>query len=195
MEQRMRILLALLAIAFSIDSIAATATPEQCAAQLLEGYRTGNYQRVVETIDPSEIAVFSDNIRAVFKDRDGQTPNALRVALFGPDIYSERLLSMSDADLLALFLKGYMDVLGTRSNAAPVQISAFTVLGHVDEPPDLAHVVARVTVRDQSLSVTAIRPFTVKKVGNQWRAQLDDSAKALLGKLRDEAEHQQAGPQ
>jgi hypothetical protein len=190
----MRILLTTLVLAFSVLCVAATSTPEQGAAQLLEGYRTGNYQRVVEAVDPSEIAAFAADIRAVFADKDGQTPNAMRIGLFGSDMSGEQLVSLSDADLLARFIKGYMELLGRRSNAAPVQISAFTILGHVDEPPDLAHVVARVTVRDQSLSVTAIRPFTMKKVANQWRAQLDDSAKALLNKLRGEAEHGQARP-
>jgi hypothetical protein len=114
----------------------------------------------------------------------------MRAALFGPDLSSAKLVALSDADLLARFLEGYTEFLGRRSNAAPVKISAYTVLGHVDEPPDLAHVVARVTVGDRALSVTAIRPFTVKKTGGQWRAELDASAKALLEKLRSQTESQ-----
>jgi hypothetical protein len=190
----MRILLATLALAFPVLCAAATSTPEQVAAQLLESYRTSNYQRAVETIDPAEIAEFAADVRVVFGDENVQAGSAMRAELFGSDMSGKQLDSLSDADLLARFMKGYIEVLGRRSNAAPVQVTAFTILGHVDEPPDLAHVVARVTVRDQSLSVTAIRPFTMKKVANQWLAQLDDTTKALLNKLRGDVERELARP-
>lgn len=190
----MRILLATLALAFPVLCAAATSTPEQVAAQLLESYRTSNYQRAVETIDPAEIAEFAADVRVVFGDENVQAGSAMRAGLFGSDMSGKQLDSLSDADLLARFMKGYIEVLGRRSSAAPVQVTAFTILGHVDEPPDLAHVVARVTVRDQSLSVTAIRPFTMKKVANQWLAQLDDTAEALLNKLRGDVERERARP-
>ena len=190
----MRFLLATLALAFPVLCAAATSTPEQVAAQLLESYRTSNYQKAVETIDPAEIAEFAADIRVVFGDENVQAGSAMRTGLFGSDMSGKQLDSLSDVDLLARFLKGYIEVLGRRSNAAPVQVTAFTILGHVDEPPDLAHVVARVTVRDQSLSVTAIRPITMKKVANQWLAQLDDTAKALLIELRGDVEHERARP-
>ena len=44
MRHCMRILLATLALAFPVLCAAATSTPEQVAAQLLESYRTSNYQ-------------------------------------------------------------------------------------------------------------------------------------------------------
>jgi hypothetical protein len=61
-------------------------------------------------------------------------------------------------------------LLSARSGAAPVQVSEYTILGHINEGPEMAHVLARVTAKDQSISVTALRPFTVNKVNGEWRA-------------------------
>lgn len=62
------------------------------------------------------------------------------------------------------------------------------VLGHIKEGADTAYVLARVTVQDPSISVTAVRSVTLKLVNGQWRAQFDESAKAMLTKRRRDAD-------
>jgi hypothetical protein len=159
-------------------------SPESVAATVLEGYKTGRYELSVSVMDAAEVKAFAENVRVVFSDRTSGDTNPMRAALFGGELTNQQLLAATDVDLMARFLDGYIKLLSGRSGAAPVQVTEYTVLGHIDEGSEMAHVLARVTAKDQSVSVTALRPFTVKKVNGEWRAQLDESAKAMLAKLR-----------
>lgn len=159
-------------------------SPEDVTAKVLEGYKTGKYEVSVSVMDPAELATCSGHVRAIFADRDEGETNPMRAAIFGDTLTSKQLLELSDSDLVAKFLEGYIKLLGKRNGAAPIQVTDYTVLGHINEGPDVAHVLARVTAKDQSIAVTALRPITTKKVGGQWKAQLDESAKAMLAKLR-----------
>ena len=178
----------LLASLFLCAAANAQSTPEDVTATVLEGYRTSKYELSVSVIDPAELKTVAGDVRAVFGDRSTSETNPMRAVLFGDGMSNKELLESSDSSLMAQFLDGYMKVLSQRSGAAPVQVTAYTVLGHINEGPDLAHVLARVTVQDKAFSVTAIRPFTVKKVADQWKAQLDETAKAMIAKLRKELE-------
>ena len=181
-------LVLLLSLFLSTVAGAGQLSPEDVAATVLEGYKTGQYEISVSVMDPVELKAFAENVRVIFADPTEGEANPMRPAIFGEALTNAQLLALPDSALMAKFLDGYIKLLGRRSGAAPVQVTEYSVLGHVNEGPGVAHVLARVTAKDQSISVTALRPFTTKLVDGQWRAQLDESAKAMLTKLRSDRE-------
>lgn len=92
----------------------------------------------------------------------------MRPAIVEEALTNTQVLALPDSALMAKFLDGYIKLLGRRSGAAPVQVMEYSILGHVNEGPDVAHVLARVTAKDQSMSVTALRPLATCEDTRAW---------------------------
>jgi len=95
---------------------------------------------------------------------------------------------LSDADLLARFMKCYPRGIVEGSNALCPVSAFFHDLVMLPSRSDLAHVqLARVTVSGSVSFGTAFRPFTMRKCGDSMAARLT-TRQALLNKLRGDVE-------
>jgi len=180
----MRTLLLFLTVLVSGHIYAAPLSPEAIAYQVLEGYRTQDYKSVMAAMDPKELSEFSAIARPIFLDSPSMTPNLFRAGMFGNGVTDRQLAEMSDLEFAARFCEGQMTLLARRDNVPLMPIQQFSVLGHVLEPPNLAHVVLRVTVANKEFPDTVIRPLTLRSTDGEWKALLDDGTKAFARKLR-----------
>lgn len=152
-------------------------SPEAVAERYVSAMRTQKWSVMADLMHPEALAKF----RAMFSGVV-HSPRAgpVREQLFG-GATPARLDSLSDAQFYALVIAAAMSAdpeLQTLMDSARVEI-----IGHVDEGPDISHVVFRMRLPVGPVTVAKPDIITFKRYRNTWlgllRADLEIMAAAL----------------
>ena len=161
---------------------AATETPEDVVRQYTEAMRGGEWQAAARLMHPEALEQFRRMLMPAFET---DTPGRELRDQFFDGLPSSRIRHLSDTTFFERFFRGMMtlspELLGV------VQGAEITMVGHVSEGEDIAHVVYRMQMKMDELAVTRLDVMSVKRYGDTWRALLTGSMEgvaAALGRRR-----------
>jgi hypothetical protein len=156
----------------------ASQTPEQVTQAFLQATRDTNWARMAALLHPTALAQFHSFFAPVLQC---QTPeaNEIRRQIFGITSAVETARTPDSVLVAALFRtmakqdRGFADVLRT---------AQLQMLGHVTEGPDTVHVVSRLTIVLDSMTLGQMEVVSLARDGPTWRVLLksDFSALAVL---------------
>lgn len=89
--------------------------------------------------------------------------------------------SLSDAQVYARFLKAVLNAQPAARDA--MKSATFDIIGHVDEAPDLTHVVYRMTMMVEGITIRKVDVLTLRRDGTAWRATLTADIENLITRL------------
>ena len=167
------------AAAQSASSADGAATPEAVATEFNTAVRAGDFQAAARLMAPEALALARRFVQTLAeRDPSGQF---LRQVTGAQSM--DALAKLSDAEVFADFLR-------TQTAAQPgltgaMKGATMRTLGHVNEGPDIAHVVYRTTMTINGSTLSKVDVLTVRRSGGRWRAllpsELEGSIRAMLG--------------
>jgi hypothetical protein len=179
----MKALLKVVAMSVLYCSAAFAESPEQSAEKILHGYVKKDYLLVAQQLAPDDLKFISEKARPVLLDRPGHEPNEVRIALFGASITSLAISKMSDTEFAAVWIPATLRLQARLNKTSSIEVSSYEIIGSIKETEALTHILARVTVGDGELQVTALRPFSFIKTKDGWKILMEDSQRAVLKKI------------
>ena len=172
------VLLAVLLLPAGLPAQAPTETPEQVVRQYTEAMRGGEWQTAARLMHPEALEQFRRMLLPAFET---DTPGRELRDQFSDGMASSRIRHLSDTTFFERFFRGMMtlspELLGV------VQGAEIAMVGHVSEGEDIAHVVYRMQMKMDELSVTRLDVMSVKRHGDTWRALLTGSMEGLAAAL------------
>lgn len=184
---RRALLVVLLALPLGTMSLAAqrptpaAVPPESIATRYAAAMKAGDWNAIARLMHPAAIAQFrSLFMPIVAADTSGQAAQAL----FGVANAAE-LAKLPDAEMFArLFhtLTAQQPGFQEAMNGATM-----TVLGHVAEGPDVAHVVYRMHMQVDSISVDKTEVLSMRRNGSTWGVMLSADFQGLAAALKRRA--------
>ena len=178
-------LLVALVLPAALRAQSATETPEDVVRQYTEAMRGGEWNTAARLMHPEALEQFRRMLMPAFET---DTPGRELRDQFFDGLSFTRIRHLSDTTFFERFFRGMMtlspDLVGV------VQGAEVTMVGHVSEGDDMAHVVYRMQMRMDELTVTRLDVMSVKRHGNTWRGLLTGSMEGLAAALgrRREAE-------
>ncbi|HEY9428938.1 MAG TPA: hypothetical protein VIR34_17390 [Gemmatimonadaceae bacterium] len=152
-------------------------TPEAVAKQLIAALGAGDFAANAALMHPSALATFR---RFVVGLSASDTSGATLEQVFGVTS-SAALDTLSDTQLYARFF-GKM-VAAQPEMGAAIRSATYAIVGHVDEAPDLAHVVYRMTMTVDGIPVRKVDVLTLRRYGSTWRALLTTDLENLISRV------------
>lgn len=156
---------------------ASPTTPEAVAKRYVATLSAGDFAANAALMHPSALATIRrfivglsthDSSGAVLRQMVGVSSTAA-------------LDSLSDAQVYARFLNA---ILGAQPEMRTAMQSAkYDVIGHVEEAPDLTHVVYRMTMTVEGITVRKVDVLTLERDGTVWRATLTADIENLISRL------------
>ena len=141
-------------------------SPEAVTQQYVTALRANDWKRMTALMHPQALARFRGMMSAVLHSNEGKS---LRDEFFG-GATAAQLDSLNDADFYSRFLAAVM-----RSEPdleAAMDSAQITIVGHVEESPDIVHVVFTMRLAMGPISISKPDIVTLKRQGNTWRALL-----------------------
>ena len=168
-----------LLLACSVSTLAAGAeTPEQAAQKVIDATKAADWKAFASLLDPEALS----GLRTLLRDLMSETSSQPAAKMLTGVQSLEELDKLSSSQVFERFMAnvtgqvpGYVEA----AKGAEVRI-----LGHVDEKPDLAHVVSRNTVRLEEITLTKMEVVTLRRHGNRWRALLSGNLEGVMAQLR-----------
>lgn len=152
-------------------------SPEAVAKQLISTLSAGDFAANAALMHPSALATFR---RFVVGLSASDSSGATLEQVFGVSS-SAALDTLSDARLYARFF-GAM-VAAQPEMGAAIRSATYEIVGHVNEAPDLAHVVYRMTMTVDGIAVRKVDVLTLRRYGSTWRAMLTTDLENLISRL------------
>lgn len=157
---------------------APAATAEEVTQLYIAALSRGAWDEIAGMMHPEALAEF----RLLF----APIMNGERGGEIGPQVFgvadSAAYAAASDSSLFAHFLRASM---GADPALASVMRSAkVLVLGHVDEGPDVQHVVSRLTMTAEGLEFSRMDVMSLRRSGNSWRGLLTGDVRLLAQSLQ-----------
>ncbi|HET7565074.1 MAG TPA: hypothetical protein VFJ96_08790 [Gemmatimonadaceae bacterium] len=156
---------------------ASSTTPEAFAKRYVATLSAGDFAANAALMHPTALAAIRRFVVGVSKeDSSGATLQQI------VGVHSAAALdSLSDAQVYARFLSA---VLSAEPGALEAMKSAkVDIIGHVDEAPNLTHVVYRMTMNIQGIEMRKVDVLTLKRDGKVWRATLTTDIENLISRL------------
>ena len=155
-----------------------TGTPEAVVRRYTEAMRGGEWDTAARLMHPEALAQFREMLTPAFQSEG--PGRELRDQFFGGMTMS-RIQDLSDTDFFAGFFQGMMalnpELLGV------VQDAEITMVGHVLEGQDVAHVVYRMQMQMDAMTFTKLDVMSVKRHGATWRGLLTGTMEGLAAAL------------
>jgi hypothetical protein len=150
-------------------------TPEEIGKRYITTLAAGNFPANASLMHPTALA----SMRHLLTVVGGKDSSTLRQLAGVGD--TAALRTVPDTELYARFLKA---TFGANAGLADAMKSATTsFIGHVDEPPDLTHVVYRLTMQLGGMRMNKVDVITLKRDGNQWKALLSADLEGTIARL------------
>lgn len=158
-------------------SAAQQESPEAVAIQYVTAMQLEDWQRVASLMHPDALA----ELRGLF-DPLLDIPEARPVILqFYGATSLEDARAQSDTAVFAhfvAFVSSQEPLVGEALRSSDVEI-----IGHLYEGEDMAHVVYRMTMSLEGMSVTQLDVFSVKRYGPTWRGMLKGDMSAVAAAI------------
>jgi hypothetical protein len=173
------ILLLLLAVpAARLEAQIPTESPEAFTTRYVQKMKTGDWQGVAGLIHPDALQQLREMFRPILA---ADTSGEAAMMFFGVrDTVAFARMPAADvfAGLMATVTKampGFTEVMSSAQSE---------MVGHVDEKSrNLVHVVYRMTVTQQGVTVSKLEVMTLRPIGSEWRAMLTAQMEGLAAAL------------
>ena len=165
-------------LATSAAAQAPLATPEAAARHFYETLRAHDWTAMAAAMHPGALAKFRDTFGVIVTSPRG---GEVRGQFFG-GASTDSLAKLNDAQFFAEFLNSTMGRDPTLQSV--MDSSQIEILGHIDEAPDLAHVVIRMHLSLAGVSVAKPDVVTFERRGNDWLALLRADIEIMGAALR-----------
>lgn len=159
----------------------AAEAPESVATRYGAALRGGDWHAVARLMHPTAVAQFRSLFTPIVAaDSSGQAAQAL----FGVASAAE-VAKLPDAEMFARLF-------GTLAEKQPgfremMSGSTMTVIGHVAEGPDVAHVVYRLHMSMGGMSIDKTDVLSMRRTGQTWGVLLSADLQGLAAALRQRA--------
>ncbi len=178
MPLRVLALLALLGTPVALP--AQTETPEAVAEQYFGAMRSENVAAVAKLMHPDALAELRGLLEPLFQSTLPEADD-FRQRFLGVRTVAEAQ-ALSDTTVFVNFL-------GSLSSQVPMfsvalRAASMEALGHVTEGLETAHVVYRVTMEIEGLTVTRMAVLSLRRYGETWRGLLTGDYSELATVLR-----------
>lgn len=151
-------------------------TPEAVAQRYVDAMRRHDWAAMAQLMHPQAVAKFRTMMGALMRS---QKAGRFREQFFG-DSSAAQLDSLSDRDFYARFLEAAMSEAELQEIVDSAQV---TILGHVNESPEIVHVVFSMRLPVGPISVVKPDVITLRREGTGWlallRADIEIMAAAL----------------
>lgn len=159
-------------------SAQATDTPESVGQQYMAAMRKGDWAGAAALMHPDGLRRFRGFIEPVaLADTSGEVAQQF----FGV-AKSADLAKLSDSELFARFFKFI-------TTASPEVVEAFSgaemrPIGHVMEGPDVAHLMGRVRMSVQGITIEKVEAISLQRAGTSWRVQISAEIEGLAAAIK-----------
>jgi len=156
-------------------------TPEDVVARQLAAMRAGDWNKFTACMDIPALKEFQASMLSVLNAAPAEGPRAQMLKAFFADQTIPQLTAATPATFFAAFMHGL-----TNSNPIIKQGMASAdgqILGHIDEAPDKAHVVMRMSVPVGEGKVTKMDVTSLRRDGDTWKALLKGDMQAIVANL------------
>ena len=156
----------------------AAGSPEAFAARYVEALRNQRWGDAAALMHPEALA----ELRALFAPIM-EHPEGAEVGrqMFGVADSAE-FARTSDVALFESFLRTVAE--GSPEFATAMTGATTQFLGHVDEGPNLTHVVFRLTMAVEKLSISKLDVMSLRRLGGEWRAVLTGDVRGIAEAVR-----------
>jgi hypothetical protein len=176
----LRTVLLAIPLATPVALPAQTETPEAVAEQYFRAMRSENAAAVAKLMHPDALAELRDLLDPLFQSTLPEADD-FRQRFLGVRTVTEAQ-ALSDTTVFLNFLGSLADQLPVFG--AALRGASMETLGHVTEGADTAHVVYRVTVEIEDLTVRRITVLSLRRHGETWRGLLTGDYSELAAVLR-----------
>lgn len=154
-------------------------TPESVAKTYFAAMQAADWAKSASLLHPEALASLKRSFAAIVSaDKSGGAAKTI----FGLKSSAE-FAQLSDAavfERLMSFITGAVPDM-----KAALAASTSTVLGKVDESPELAHIIYRSNIKLAGAEMTEVELISLKKQGPTWRALLTSDMEELFTKLAE----------
>lgn len=156
-------------------------TPEQFARKVADATKAADFKTFATLLHPEALA----DLKKLLREFTVEEPTREIAKMFFGVSTPEEMDKLSGAEVFERFMT---TISGQVPNfAEALKSSEIQVLGHIDEKPDLAHVVTRNTAQVGDLKMTKMEVITLRKYGNGWRALLAANIEGVVAQIRQMA--------
>jgi hypothetical protein len=157
----------------------ATATVERYMA----AWKADGLASTASFFDPAGVTEIAGLMRPLLEMNDTNKANPLREGLRGAEFTAEDAGKLGDTEVFSMILQMTEGAMQKQGGAS---LENYKVLGSVPENDDLAHVVARSTMKYRENEVDQVNLITVKKADGKWTIAMRPELKQMLGSLRQQ---------
>lgn len=161
-------------------------TPEEVAAKATGAFARGDLQTFAALVDPLALREFHDSLTEVLDavDRapkgDPRRGQLERFLGAGP----KKLRKLDARRFFIQFMRGALDEAPMLAEA--MSGTEYETLGHVLEPEEVAHVIARYRMSVNDIAITETTVVSLRRTEAGWRLLLSDNVQGLVQALRQE---------
>jgi len=155
-------------------------TPEAVAARAVDAMREGRIDDFVKLMHPTAVADFKKMMMGIIEMAHKRGEAEELQELFGGGT-PEELSKLDDFEFFATF---YKNVLAEQPDfKAMAKGAKTTILGHVMEGKDVAHVVHRMTVTTEDLALKKMDVISLRRTKDGWGMLLKSDIEGMIQNL------------
>jgi len=179
-NNKMKTLIRITLTILALSSTAFSETPSKLTNQYFAAFKSGNYLKVAEMIDPSELKAFREGFKFV-EHLPEEKATQFTTTFFGADASVERVKRMSDTQFFSAFLASTVKMMG---GGKELKFLDEQILGEVIQEDKMARVQTkyRISMGDQIVEESEVISFRKEKDG--WMMLLPESMKATPANLK-----------
>lgn len=155
---------------------AAPLAPEEIGKRYIATLAAGNYAANASLMHTSALT----SVRHLVVAIAARSPAGTLSQLVGV-ADTTALKTLPDTEIYARFLKATIGANATLAEAMRTSTAAF--IGHIDEPPDLTHVLYRLTMSVGGMTMRKVDVITLQRSGDQWKALLSADLEAMVAQI------------
>lgn len=177
----MRIALVVLTTLVSFAAGAQRPSPEDVAREHFAALQAKGMRAVVDYMHPDALAEFKAMLIPVFEAEAEAGQRGLRSIAFDATITIEEIRALApDA-----FMNGFLNFVLARTEDVSLSFDQIEIVGVVPEG-EQRHVLARITIGANELSITQFEVLTFVPFENTWRMKLTGELQGLASALRQQ---------
>jgi hypothetical protein len=177
----MRIALLLLTTLVSFAAGAQRPSPEVVAREHFAALQAKGMRAVVEYMHPDALAEFKTMVMPIFEEEEKAGQRGLRSVTFDQTITIEEIRALEPD----VFMNGFMNLVLARTEDVSLRFDQIEIVGVVPEG-EQRHVLARITIGANELSITQFEVLSFVPFENTWRMKLTGEMQGLASALRQQ---------
>jgi hypothetical protein len=173
--------LILLACLWSGSGVAQRASPEDVAREHFAALQSKGMRAVVEYMHPDALAEFKTMVMPIFEEEEKAGQRGLRGVTFDATITIEEIRALAPD----VFMNGFMNLVLARTEDVSLSFDQIEIVGVVPEG-EQRHVLARITIGANELSITQFEVLSFVPFQDTWRMKLTGELQGLASALRQQ---------